>query len=264
MRIAFSPCPNDTFLFYGWVHRRIDQLPPPRVKLADIDQLNRWALQGQFDLLKVSCGLLDKIRDRYRLLPVGAALGWDCGPKLVARHFFPPELLAEKRVAIPGEQTTAHLLLQLFFPSPAEKRFCLYHQMRQLLDQGAVDAALIIHEHRFCFEKWGFVEIADLGALWTERYHLPVPLGCLVMRRGLQDQEAAVVAALGGSLDYAHGHFDEAWDYVVRWSQEKDPSIVRRHIETYVNRETAALSEIGYRAIETLLMEKESHNVCHL
>lgn len=253
MRIAFSPCPNDTFLFYAWVHRKIQARHTPSVHLADIQELNRSALEGGYDLLKVSFANVPSLMGNYQVLPVGAALGEGCGPLLVARSPFPLGALSQLRVAVPGRDTTAHLLLQLLCPAPKQKRFCLYHEAPHLLAEGVVDAALIIHEHRFTYASMGFVELADLGVLWEEREHLPIPLGCLVLRRTLEADAADIVATIGASLDYAHRHSDEALPYLLKHSQELSPEVVQRHVETYVTSETAWLSDVGVRAVERLL-----------
>lgn len=250
LKIAFSPCPNDTFLFEAWVHGKVGPLPPPQVHLADIEQLNEWALSKHFDLIKVSCAAAANLMDDYAVLPTGLALGWNCGPKLLAQDPFPIAELAQKRVAIPGKTTTAHLLLQLLCPSPKEKIFLSYDRMPTLVLDGQADAALVIHEHRFTYHQLGLVEVVDLGKLWFDRYQLPIPLGCLMIHRDRCSMAQEVLSTLQASLRSPPS--DERWSYVLAHSQVKDLAVVKQHIQTYVTSETHALSPLGRRSIECL------------
>lgn len=251
--VAYSPCPNDTYLFHAWLDQRVGTSFPIEAHLADIEQLNRWALERRFPLIKVSWSLLPQLLDHYVALPVGAALGWGVGPKIVAKELFPLADLSTKRIAIPGEHTTAHRLLNLLAPEPVEKVYTPFHQTTDLLNRGRVDCAVIIHEQRFTFAEQGFIEIADLGELWEERYGLPVPLGGLVAQRdlgaGQLDQICAIVRQ---SLCHAHDRPDLALPYILANAQEMALNVVQRHIATYVTEESRSLSAQGRKAIELL------------
>lgn len=247
---AYSPCPNDTFLFHAWASGLVGQTIPIETTLADIEQLNDWAREGRFDIIKISFATLPHVLDHYEMLPVGAALGFHCGPKIVAKENFDLAQMSAKTVAVPGEQTTAHLLLNHFAP-PEHKIFCPFHETTELLKQGKVDCALIIHEQRFTFERDGFVEIADLGELWHERYQAPLPLGCIATRKTLSAKE--ISNALGASLDYAWIHPEASLPYIFEHSREKEAKVVQQHIATYVTAETRNLSSEAFRAIQTLL-----------
>lgn len=250
--VAFSPCPNDTFLFHAWVHGLLDTGCDPF--LYDIEQLNQFALKRRYPLIKVSFGCLPQLLDNYALLPVGAALGFGCGPLIIAREPFDLDQLSEMRIAIPGEHTTAHLLLQKLAPEPREKHFCLYHEIDDLIKAGTVDAGLIIHEQRFTFADQGFVQIADLGELWEQTHNLPIPLGCLIADKSLRHEAVEkLTATLRASLQHAWDHPDASADYVLTHAQDKDPIVIRKHIETYVTKETHTLSERGHQAINHLL-----------
>ncbi|MBS0621899.1 MAG: 1,4-dihydroxy-6-naphthoate synthase [Verrucomicrobia bacterium] len=246
--IAFSPCPNDTFAFHAWVAGLLDA-PPPRALIADIEQLNTIISTKTPDLCKVSFPALASVLDTYALLPVGVALGRGVGPLLVAKEPFSLEALEEKKVALPGQKTTAHLLLSLLAPPPQDKLFCLYHETLSHLSQGTVDAALIIHEQRFTYEKKGFHLIADLGALWEECYQQPIPLGGLAVRRELVPVLASILQA---SLAYAYAHPEASQSYLLQHSHEKNTKVIQKHIETYVTEDTFALSQEGEKAIDTL------------
>ncbi|MCP5469981.1 MAG: 1,4-dihydroxy-6-naphthoate synthase [Chlamydiales bacterium] len=253
LEIAISPCPNDTFLFRPWIEGVVGAAP--KVHYADIQQLNEWALEGKYPLIKISLACRP---EGYEILPVGAALGFNVGPKIIANAPFPLEELGSKRIAIPGKHTTAHALLKRLCPVPKEKIFCRFDEIVSLLKQGEVDAGLIIHESRFTFEREGFAEIADLGTIWYDRFLLPLPLGGLVMQKGhlLRDE---VIETLQACYDYAFANTEEGLPFTLKHAQEMEHAVVLQHIQTYVNKETRALSPEGWRAIEELTGEKVTH-----
>jgi 1,4-dihydroxy-6-naphthoate synthase len=251
---ALSPCPNDTFLFYGWIQGILGKEIPLSPHFADIEELNRWALAKKFPLIKISFATFPYLLQDYELLPVGAALGFHCGPKIIARSPFPLEQLPFKTIAIPGVHTTAHLLLKQLLLSTGEKSFCPYHKVASWIDDKTVDCGLIIHESRFTYLREGFVEIADLGELWHQKTGAPLPLGGLAIARSLPPPiKWKILSTLQESLSFAQRHIDQTLPFVLLHSQEKEPAAVLQHIETYVTRETSSLSDNGIRAIQLLL-----------
>ena len=249
MKIAISPCPNDTYLFHAWITGLVGE--PPEVTFADIQHLNELAYEGRHPLIKISFNCLKNVCGAYQLLPTGSALGFHCGPKIIAKAPFPIDELPQKRIAVPGKETTANLLLDKLAPPPQAKHYCLYNEVAGLIENEVVDCGVIIHESRFTFASLGFQEIVDLGELWHARFQLPLPLGCLAIRRDYPDKEE-VVDTLRKSLRYARAHPHESRDFILHHSQEKDSEVVYRHIETYVNEETECLSIKGLEAIENL------------
>ncbi len=247
IELAISPCPNDTFIFGPWALGKLDA-PPPHIHFADIEQLNNWALTKKFPLIKVSIACMSKLPD-YELLPVGAALGFHVGPKIIAKKPYSLEDLPRLTLAIPGAETTAHLLLQKLCPEPGKKHFCLFHEISNLLNADIVDAGLIIHESRFTFAKEGFVEIADLGELWHQRFSLPLPLGGLAMIKN-HPLRNEVITILQKSYDFACSHTKEIMPFILEHAQVKEA--VLQHIETYVTDETRELSFAGWKAMERL------------
>lgn len=257
MKIAISPCPNDTFLFHAWLNGLVGQDIPAIAEFADIQQLNEWALEKRFPLIKISLGCYAGIEDDYELLPVGAAIGFQCGPKIISKTLFNPLEISHKTIAVPGQDTTAHLLLKRLLPEPRKKVFCLYHEIASLIDAGIADCGLIIHESRFTFAQSGFIEIADLGELWHAQTKAPLPLGALALQRTTPlSVKKRLIAILQESLALAHSQPKLALPFILLHSQEKDPAIVIQHIKTYVTSETAQLSSVGEKAIHQLLQKR--------
>jgi 1,4-dihydroxy-6-naphthoate synthase len=254
MKIAISPCPNDTFLFHAWIAGHVGGDVPLDPHFADIQQLNLWAEKETFPLVKLSFPCFLKIASNYQLLPIGAALGFHCGPKIVAKHPFSLSEFSQKKVAIPGVGTTAHFLMQQLLSAPKEKVFCLYHEIPRFIEEGHADCGLIIHESRFTFQEAGLVEIVDLGEIWHDHMGMPLPLGGLAIARKLPSTaKNQVLAILKASLAYARNQPEQSATFILEHSQEKDSAIVNEHIKLYVNSETEQLSPKGIRAIETLL-----------
>ncbi len=252
LEIALSPCPNDTYLFHAWIEGKIG--PPPRPYYADIEELNGWALEGRFPLIKLSFACFAEVLKSYELLPIGSALGFNCGPKLIAKAPFPLEEFKEKVVALPGRHTTAHLLTKRLLQEPRAKRFCLYHEIESLIERGDVDCGVIIHENRFTFEKKGFCQLLDLGERWERLYSAPLPLGGLAIKRSLPTNvKQEILSLLQQSLTYARTYPEASRPFVIKHSQEKDPRVVAEHIATYVNKETEALSPRALQAIGSLI-----------
>lgn len=260
--IAYSPCPNDTYLFYAWQAGLIPNAPLINPTLADIQQLNQWMEARSFPIMKASFFRWAKSLDDYILLPTGTALGYACGPKIIASKPFPLEELVHKRIAIPGVDTTAHFLLQILCPAPLEKIYCTYDKIGQTIAEGKADCGLIIHESRFTFSEAGFIEITDLGQLWENEYKLPIPLGGIFALRSLSKESTQnAIMAIQASLTYARNHPLMTHPYIFQHSQEKDLDVVRQHIDLYVTDETFQLSENGKKSISTLLQAAESRGI---
>ena len=191
--LAYSPCPNDTYIFGALTNGLLDGAPEVRAHLADIEELNNAAANSQFELTKVSYGAIPFLMDRYRILPSGGALGRGCGPLLVARPAGSPQLFsdfARKRIAIPGERTTAFMLLQLALGSRPKSVVMRFDRIVDAVAHGEVDAGLIIHESRFTYRDAGLISIVDLGEWWETMTLLPVPLGAILVRNDIGDDEA--------------------------------------------------------------------------
>ena len=258
LSLGFSPCPNDTFIFYGLVHGRID---PPEVTFAepfleDVEQLNLWALAKKLDVTKLSFHALGHVLNEYCLLSAGSALGRGCGPLLVAGSLIPHKERHGLRIAIPGKLTTAALLLQMFLPDCHRLVEMRFDGIMGAISKGEVDAGVIIHESRFTYGEQGLVCLQDLGQWWEQTAGLPIPLGCIAARRSLgREKIQAIDQAIRSSVDYSFAHPDECLPYIRSKSQELELEVVRSHIGLYVNEFSRELGSEGEAAIKAF-MEK--------
>jgi len=253
--LAFSPCPNDTFIFDAIVHRRIDleglsfdYLP------ADIEELNRKALAEKVDMIKVSYHAWLSMREQYTLLDSGSAMGFGNGPLLIAGSRIPDDRIPDVKIALPGEHTTAHLLFTTAFPKASRKKFMLFSDIEDAVLSGETDAGVIIHENRFTYEQKGLVKLMDLGEYWENLTQSPIPLGGIVTRKELGEEMIAKLnRIMRRSVQYAMDHPDEAMPFVRLHAQEMDEEVMKRHIELYVNQFTLDPGVEGRRAIQTLI-----------
>jgi 1,4-dihydroxy-6-naphthoate synthase len=255
LTLGFSPCPNDTFMFYPLVHGLVDTEGLfYRERLEDIETLNQLALAGELDVSKVSYHALGHIRDDYALLHSGSALGRGCGPLLVASDRIDPADLRGRTIAVPGRYTTAMLLLRLFDPALDNFIVMPFNEIMDAVVSGNVDAGLIIHESRFTCQGFGLHKLLDLGEWWEAETGLPIPLGGIVARRSLGVETiAAIERALRFGVDYARTHPDEAARYIGAHAQEMSAEVCAAHISLYVNDFSSHLGEEGVCAVTCLL-----------
>jgi len=251
MRIAFSPCPNDTFVFHAWAHGLIEGAPPVDVTYADIDVTNTAAERGAFDVVKVSYAALPWLLDRYTLLPSGGALGRGCGPLVLTRGGVPD--LDGRTVAVPSERSTAFLLFRLWASGQRPKRIDVvpFASIMPAVRDGSYDAGLVIHEARFTYPSYGLSALVDLGAWWESDTGLPIPLGAILAARDLD--AAALTRVVRASVEHAWAHPSASAAYVAEHADEMSPEVQRQHIELYVNEFTRDLGDEGYAAASALL-----------
>lgn len=253
LRLAFSPCPNDTFVFHALVHGLVPGAPAFDVRYADVDVTNTAAASGAFDLVKVSYAALPWLLGEYELLPCGGALGRGCGPLVLTRDT-PIGSLEGRRVAVPGDRTTAYLLMRLWSEQapPALVTVVPFAEIMPAVAAGRFDAGLVIHEARFTYARYGLRAMADLGEWWEASTGLPIPLGAMLARRGAVDPVAAT-GWIRASVRRAWADPAASREYVLAHAQEMEPEVVDQHIALYVNEFTESLGVEGYRAIDTLL-----------
>ena len=255
LTLGFSPCPNDTFIFDALVHGAVDtgglRFEPV---LEDVQTLNEWALAGKLDVTKLSYGVLPRVTGQYALLEAGGALGLGVGPLLVARPGVARFDPATMTVAIPGADTTAHLLFSLAFPGAARKTFRVFSAIEAAVLAGEVDAGVIIHEGRFTYAAKGLAKLLDLGEHWERETRSPIPLGGIVARRALDaGVRSEVDRLIRRSLERANADRAHLSPWVREHAQELEPAVMRQHVELYVNDFSLGLGEAGHRAVRTLL-----------
>jgi 1,4-dihydroxy-6-naphthoate synthase len=254
LSFGYSPCPNDTFAFHALVHGLVNAPFRVRPVLLDIEELNRRAHEGAFDLTKLSVGAFAGVGGRYRMLRSGAALGSGVGPLVVARSDMTLADAARGRVAIPGRDTTAYRLLRLAVPLTGEVVELRYDRILQAVSGGDVDAGLIIHESRFTYTGHGLIEVADLGAWWEQETGLPVPLAGICARADLdQPLVAAAELAIRRSVQYAFDHPAASRSYVRAHAQEMSDDVCAAHIALYVNEHSLDIGSAGLQAIDRLV-----------
>lgn len=263
LSLGFSPCPNDTFMFYPLVHGLVDTGGLGFTeRLEDVETLNRLALQGALDVSKVSYHALGHIRDEYALLRSGSALGRGCGPLLVATEGFDPADLRGRTIAVPGRYTTALLLLRLFDPRLVNFLVMPFNEIMDAVLRGDADAGLIIHESRFTYQGYGLHKLVDLGEWWEAETGLPIPLGGIVARRALGEENIkAIERALRDGVAYSRQHPALAAHYIREHAQEISEEVCSAHIDLYVNDFSVDLGDEGIKAIQCLMQRAEEAGI---
>lgn len=255
LSLGYSPCPNDTFIFYGLASGLVGSGDLSfKVTLADVETLNRACIARKLHVSKISFFALPRVSREYGLLRAGGALGRGCGPLVVAREPLSKAGLLSTRIAVPGVNTTANLLLQLFAGQTVDIEPMPFETIMPAVKDGLFDAGVIIHEGRFTYPNYGLVEVLDLGAWWEESSALPLPLGGIVIRRSLGPEIAAEVDSLiRGSVSFAEKNPGAAMGYVREHAKEMDDLVMMEHIRLYVNEFSFDLGEEGAHAVEYLM-----------
>lgn len=254
LSLGFSPCPNDTFIFDALVHHKVDTegLTFEPI-LEDVEALNQRAFAGELDVTKLSYHALAHLLDRYALLDAGSALGRNCGPLLIAREPLDEAAINAGPIAIPGRFTTANFLLSLAYPEARNKREVLFSDIERAVVTGEVAAGLIIHENRFTYQDKGLVKLHDLGEFWEGGTGHPIPLGGIVIHRRLPlEVQRTFNRVMARGVAFALEQPVASSAYVATHAQEMDPSVMRAHINLYVNDFTRNLGAEGKAAVREL------------
>lgn len=262
--LGISPCPNDTFIFDALINKKIDTGNFEfDVKLEDVQTLNQWALEGRLDISKISYGVLPLVIKNYQLLKSGGALGKGVGPLLIAPPALPGEEISHEGIspyihssiiAIPGINTTAHILFSLAFPQATQKRFLVFDEIENFVLEKNTDekrAGVIIHENRFTYQEKGLQKLMDLGENWELQTGLPIPLGGIVARKNIDKNiRQQIDALIKQSLEYAFENYTETLPLFVRSNaQEMDEKVMWQHINLYVNKYSLGLDIDGIAAV---------------
>lgn len=254
LTLGFSPCPNDTFIFDALVNQKIDAEGLEfEVVLEDVQTLNNWAAEGKLDVTKLSFPSLFANVAKYVILNCGAALGNGVGPLLIGKKMVGLPTVEQCRIAIPGENTTAHFLLNYAFPQVKNKIPMLFSSIEDAVINETADLGVIIHENRFTYQQKGLHKICDLGEIWEQREGLPIPLGCIAIKRNLPAEiKIQVDELIKKSLQYAFNNYPLLPTYVIEHAQAMEEEVMRKHIELYVNDYSKELGIVGRQAIEKL------------
>jgi 1,4-dihydroxy-6-naphthoate synthase len=257
LSLGFSPCPNDTFIFDAMVNGLMDtQGLTFDLHLEDVQTLNEWAIAGKLDITKVSYGVWPLLQNEYSILDAGSALGKGVGPLMVSLPGIENFDAANMSIAIPGENTTAHLLFKQAFPHAKHKVFLRYDQIEEAVLNKQVDAGVIIHENRFTYAAKGLQLLFDLGAYWEGENHCPIPLGGIVGKKNLNAALLTKVEMLiKQSVEYSFKQLPNLSAFIQTNAQEMSVDVMRQHIDLYVNEYSLSLGEVGRKAIGKLMGE---------
>jgi 1,4-dihydroxy-6-naphthoate synthase len=255
IRIGFSPCPNDTYVFDAMVNQLIDTEGLEfELYIEDVETLNEWALEERLDVTKLSFPALFATQGNYRLLDSGAALGKGVGPLLVAKEpqGVDPVLVNNSTIALPGQHTTAHLLFSMAYPEALKKQFMLFAEIEKSVLSGQTTLGVLIHENRFTYEAKGLHKVMDLGTYWEQQTGVPIPLGGIAIKQSLAGSIGETIQRLiAASLRRARQqHTISA--FVRAHAQSMEPAVMQQHIDLYVNDYTLSLGRDGKKAIGRL------------
>lgn len=253
--LAYSPCPNDTFIFHAMTHGLVDTCGLSfKPFLDDVETLNSMALKGTPDITKLSTAAFAHLMDRYAMLYSGSALGRGCGPLIVKRTGVSSGLLPESRIAVPGVMTTAFSLLSFYLGKRPDSIPMSFERIMPAVANGDFDFGVIIHEGRFTYSRYGLEIVEDLGQWWESFTGLPIPLGCIAVKRELADEYAAQIdGIIEKSILYAYDNPDASVNYIKQHAQELDDPVIRQHINLYVNDFSVKLGQDGLKAVEVFI-----------
>ncbi|MBN2667914.1 MAG: 1,4-dihydroxy-6-naphthoate synthase [Bacteroidales bacterium] len=261
--LGFSTCPNDTFIFDALVHHKINTKGIEfELVLGDVEELNAMALNSELDITKLSYHAYAHVWRSYQILNSGSALGRNNGPILVSKRKIYPDEISNLKIGIPGKNTTANLLFTIAYPEALNKKEYLFSDIETALLDDDIDAGLIIHETRFTYEQKGLKKIVDLGEYWEKYTKSPIPLGGIVIKREIPRKDQLIIDRLiKESLEFAYQFPNEPVGFMKQFAQEMDESVMRKHIELYVNPFSFDLGDIGKKAITTLYKKASDHQL---
>jgi 1,4-dihydroxy-6-naphthoate synthase len=223
--------------------------------LEDVETLNELAKKETLDFTKISYGVLPLVAEKYKVLNSGSALGKGVGPLLISKKPVDFAKVENYNIAIPGENTTAHLLFSLAFPNAKNKVFKRYDEIEDAVLNSDEILGVIIHENRFTYMNKGLYKIVDLGNYWEEKTSLPIPLGGIVGKRSLEQNILKDVDALiKKSIEYSFANYPFISDYIKKHSQEMEEEVMKKHIDLYVNNFSIDLGTDGQNAIKQLML----------
>ncbi len=245
IRVGHSPDPDDAFMFYGIAHNKIktDGIQFSHV-IEDIESLNKRAFRGELEVTAVSVFAFFKLLDRYALMPCGASVGDNYGPVIISKKSLYSKELKGKKIAVPGLNTTAYLVLKLFLDGiDFEAVVTPFDKILDAVDKGEVDAGVVIHEGQLTYKSLGFKKVADLGEWFYEETKRPLILGVDVIRKNLsKDVMRKVTKLFRKSIEYGLKNREEALKYALKFGRGMEESMADTFVGMYVNDDTVHMS----------------------
>lgn len=262
LSLSISSCPNDTFMFDALINKKIDTKNYNfDLNIADVENLNQLAFSGESDITKISYHAFFKVIENYQLLTSGGALGENCGPLLISKKKIYPDELHDCKIAIPGDNTTAKLLLDMFYPTINKHKKYLFSDIEEAVLENECDAGLVIHETRFTYKDKGLKLIADLGDLWESKYKLPTPLGGIAIKRDLPESiKLDINRLLKESIEYSFSNPQSPINFMKQHAVELSEDIMQKHVKLYVNKYSINIDKLGKDAIYMLYKHFQKAN----
>ena len=254
IRIGHSPDSDDAFMFYALANGLIPTDGFEIVQVAeDIESLNKRAVNGELEVTAISVHAYAYVANYYALMPCGASIGDKYGPLVVSKEPMQREDLAGKKIAIPGEMTTAYLTLRLCQPD-FDPEVVQFDQILPYVQEGNADAGLIIHEGQLTYGRAGLHKVVDLGEWWHEETGLPLPLGANAIRRDLGAEKIRRITALiKQSIQYSLEHREGGLAYAMNYARDMETELADRFVGMYVNDYTLDYGEKGRAGVRELM-----------
>ena len=254
IRIGHSPDSDDAFMFYALANGLIPTDGFEIIQVAeDIESLNRRAVNGELEVTAISVHAYAYVANHYALMPCGASIGDKYGPLVVSKEPMQREALAGKKIAIPGEMTTAYLTLRLCQPD-FDPEVVQFDQILPYVQEGNADAGLIIHEGQLTYGRAGLHKVVDLGEWWHEETGLPLPLGANAIRRDLEaDTIRRITSLIKQSIQYSLKHREGGLAYAMNYARDMETELADRFVGMYVNDYTLDYGEKGRAGVRELM-----------
>lgn len=235
MKLGISTCPNDTYIFGALIEGFVAFPYQLDLYMDDVQVLNKLALKGDGDILKVSYGVVPQVLDKYSVLKSGGALGFGCGPLIVSSRNEPVESLKGKKIAIPGENTSAFRFFKMFYGEDFDFVELRFDMIMPAVLSGEVAAGVVIHEGRFVYQQMGLHKLCDLGEMFENKFKAPIPLGAIIIKKDIIEKAAEINILIRKSIEYADNNYKNIEPFIKKYAQELDDKVIKGHIDLYVN-----------------------------
>jgi 1,4-dihydroxy-6-naphthoate synthase len=262
-RLGHSPDSDDAFMFYALAEQKIptEGFTFEHI-LRDIETLNQWAREGRLEITAISVHAYAYVADKYAILSHGASMGDNYGPMVVTREPVDLDWLRDKRIAIPGEMTSAFLGLRLLLGDFAYD-VVPFDQIMEAVHAGRYDAGLLIHEGQLTHGVLGLHTVVDLGKWWHQQTNgLPLPLGVNAVRRDLGPERMATLSrVLKASIQYSLDHRAAALQHAMQYARGLSTETADTFVGMYVNDWTLDMGPRGQESIRLFLQRAAEQGI---